>query len=74
MSSQLDNMSFGVSLASSPSLFLSPRASAITDVSSQGALLSSRFSSFETQSTFSLISKSVNIYIFELQRPCSRKL
>ena len=65
VSSQSDNISFGASLASSPSLSLSPRASAITYVSSQGALLSSRFRDSETQSTFSLMSELVNMYIYD---------
>lgn len=74
--SQSDNISFGVSLASSPSLSLRTRAKANTDVSGQRALLSSRDSKqfFKTQNNFSLMSKSVNTYICELGRPCGGKL
>lgn len=74
--SQSDNISFGVSLASSPSLSLRTRAKANTDVSRQRALLSSRDSKqfFKTQNNFSLMSKSVNTYICELGRPCGGKL
>ncbi|XP_020621165.1 uncharacterized protein LOC110058843 isoform X2 [Orbicella faveolata] len=55
VSSQSDNISDGVSLTPTPRLPLTSRASAITEVSSQGGFFSSSSSSFVTQSTSSLM-------------------
>ena len=60
--SQSDSISVGVSLTPSPDLSLTTRVKAITLLSSQGALVASSFSSFETQHASSLISKSITFF------------
>jgi len=64
VSNQLDNMSVGVSLTPTTALRSTTRASPITEVSSQGGFFSSSFSSEVTQTTSTLMSKSIISYNF----------
>ena len=61
-SSQTDNISVGVSPTPTPALPLTPTTSAITEVSSQGGYLSSKFSSFLAQNASTLMSESITFF------------
>ena len=60
VSSQPDSISVDVSLTASPDLSLTTRVTAITELSSQGALFATSSSSFQTQNASSLMSKSIS--------------
>ena len=61
VSTQSSNISVGLSLTPSRDLSLNTRASAITELSSQGEFLASSFSSFETQTAALLTSESITL-------------
>ena len=61
VSTQSSNISVGLSLTPSRDLSLTTRASAITELSSQGGFLASSFSSFETQTAALLTSESITL-------------
>ena len=71
VSSLSNNIPVGSTLTPSRDLSVTTRASAITELSSQGALLASSFSSFETQNASLLISESITSPVLVCSGFCS---